>query len=300
MKSLFSRVRTLLILGRVSNLPTVWSNLIAGCFLAGGDRGMASFLHALIPLLTGVSFLYIGGMYLNDFCDAKFDMRYCPERPIPAKKISRTSVGILAAIWLALGLAGISRFGILTLGIGIVLTGAIVLYDFWHKDNPAAPLIMGACRFVLYPLAGSIMQDEMSWRVFVWAAPMALYVAGITWVARGESRPGKPARWALSLLLIPFVVSSWFALEYGVYVIFLFWLLPLGWMAWLFIPLWRGTNRSIGRVVSGLLAGIILIDAMVLAEVLIAPIAFGLPVWGLIYLALFLLALLLQRIIPAT
>jgi len=38
----------------------------------------------------------------------------------------------------------------------------------------------------------------------------------------------------------------------------------------------------------------------VLAEVLIAPIAFGLPVWGLIYLALFLLALLLQRIIPAT
>jgi hypothetical protein len=129
---------------------------------------------------------------------------------------------------------------------------------------------------------------------------MTLYVTGITWVARGESRPGKPVRWALSLLLVPFVISSWFALEYEIYFIFLFWLPPLAWMAWLFIPLWRGTNRSIGRLVSGLLAGIILIDAMVLAEVLIAPIAFGLPVWGITYLALFLIALLLQRIIPAT
>lgn len=296
MKSFFSRIRTLLVLGRVSNLTTVWSNLLAGCFLAGGT------VHprAMIPLLTAASFLYIGGMYLNNFCDAAFDARHCPQRPIPAKKISRITVGVLAAVWLVIGFVGLSRFTTLTFGIGIALTAMIVVYNLWHKGNPIAPLVMGLCRFLLYPLAGSIAEEGLSWNIFLWGAAVGIYVAGISWVARGESRPGKPARWALSLLLIPFAVSSWFALEYEIYVIFIFWLLPLGWMAWLFIPLWRGTNRSIGRAVSGLLAGIILIDAVVLAEVLVAPVAFGLPVWGLTYLALFLVALLLQRIIPAT
>ena len=32
------RLRTLLILGRVSNLPTVWSNALAGWWLGGGNN----------------------------------------------------------------------------------------------------------------------------------------------------------------------------------------------------------------------------------------------------------------------
>jgi len=291
MRSLFSRVRTLLVLGRVSNLPTVWSNLLAGFFLAGGT------VHprAMIPLLTAASFLYIGGMYLNDFCDAAFDTRYCPQRPIPARKISRTAVGVLAAIWLALGLAGLSRFSELTFGIGIGLTATIVLYDFWHKDNPVAPLVMGLCRFLLYPLAGSIAEEGLSWNIFLWGAAVGLYVAGISYLARGESRPGNPARWALLLLALPIIVAGWFAIYFSLYFILSFCALFLGWLARLLIPLWRGTNRSIGRVVSGLLAGIILADMVVLAPVLLTV-----PAWALIYLALFLVALLLQRIIPAT
>src|SRR5476649_102240 len=91
-QNLARQLRTLLILGRVSNLPTVWSNLLAGWFLAGEG----SSREFLFPLLLGSSFLYVGGMYLNDFCDADFDARYCPERPIPAGKISRRAVGGLA------------------------------------------------------------------------------------------------------------------------------------------------------------------------------------------------------------
>ena len=291
MKSLFSRIRTLLVLGRVSNLPTVWSNLLAGCFLAGGT------IHprAMIPLLTAASFLYLGGMYLNDFCDTAFDKRYCPQRPIASGKIPRTTVGVLAAVWLAIGLAGLSRFSWFTFGIGIALMATIVLYDSWHKGNPVAPLVMGLCRFLLYPLAGSIAEEGMSWNIFLWATAMGFYVAGIAYLARGESRPGKPARWALSLLCLPLIVGAWFALYYSLYWIILFCLILMGWMAWLLIPLWRGANRSIGRVVSGLLACIILADMVVLAPVLTAA-----PAWGLIYLGLFLIALLLQRIIPAT
>ena len=63
-------------------------------------------------------------------------------------------------------------------------------------------------------------------------------------------------------------------------------------MAWLLIPFWRKTNPSVGRVVSGLLAGIVLLDMIAIAPQV------GLYAVGLF--PLFLLALLLQRIIPAT
>jgi hypothetical protein len=63
-------------------------------------------------------------------------------------------------------------------------------------------------------------------------------------------------------------------------------------MSWLLIPLWRGILPSIGRVVAGLLAGIVLVDAIAAAP------ALGLQAAWL--LLLFPLALVLQRIIPAT
>src|SRR6202021_3338880 len=80
--------RPLLFLGRVSNLPTVWSNCLAGWWLAGGGN-----FKALPLLLAGTSFLYIGGMFLNDAFDVGFDRQRRAERPIPSGQIS------LAAVW---------------------------------------------------------------------------------------------------------------------------------------------------------------------------------------------------------
>ena len=78
-QTLASRLRTLLILGRVSNLPTVWSNCLAGWWLAGaGSAGK------LPLLLLGISAQYIGGMYLNDAFDADFDRQRRAARPIPS------------------------------------------------------------------------------------------------------------------------------------------------------------------------------------------------------------------------
>ncbi len=63
------RLSTLLRLGRISNVPTVWTNVIAGSFIAGGrlpaDR--------IIAVLVAMSAFYIGGMYLNDFFDRAID-----------------------------------------------------------------------------------------------------------------------------------------------------------------------------------------------------------------------------------
>ena len=74
-------LQTLLKLGRVSNLPTVWTNVLAGTVLAAGTtQGWRTGLVVL-----AMSLFYIGGMYLNDYFDRAIDARERPQRPIPAK-----------------------------------------------------------------------------------------------------------------------------------------------------------------------------------------------------------------------
>lgn len=85
-------------LGRVSNLPTVWTNMLAGVVLAGGGVLEVQSLGLLLAL----SLFYVGGMYLNDAFDAEIDARERPERPIPSGRVSRGFVfalgfGALAA-----------------------------------------------------------------------------------------------------------------------------------------------------------------------------------------------------------
>ena len=67
-----------LLLGRVSNLPTVWTNTLAGATLAGA----AVTPGRLVLLAAAFSLLYTGGMYLNDAFDREVDARERPERPI--------------------------------------------------------------------------------------------------------------------------------------------------------------------------------------------------------------------------
>ena len=64
-------LRTLLLLGRISNLPTVWSNCLAGWILGGGGTALR-----LALLCLGASCLYIAGMFLNDAFDAEFDRQF--------------------------------------------------------------------------------------------------------------------------------------------------------------------------------------------------------------------------------
>src|SRR6266498_3888642 len=93
-------LRTFLALGRVSNLPTVWSNCLAGWWLGGGGN-----FQKLPWLLAGTTFLYVGGMFLNDAFDTEFDQQRRKERPIPSGAISSRTVWQFGFVWLALGVA---------------------------------------------------------------------------------------------------------------------------------------------------------------------------------------------------
>ena len=81
-------------LGRVSNLPTVWTNALAGIVLAGGQPWTASALLAGI----GLSLLYVSGMYLNDAFDRDIDAKDRPSRPIPCVSARLMSESLTAPI----------------------------------------------------------------------------------------------------------------------------------------------------------------------------------------------------------
>src|ERR1700733_9497356 len=87
-------------LGRVSNLPTVWTNVCAGVVLSG----VAVTAQLTLLLIVSLSLFYVGGMFLNDAFDQRFDRRDQPYRPIPAGEVTSAMVFAYGFGLLALGL----------------------------------------------------------------------------------------------------------------------------------------------------------------------------------------------------
>ena len=283
-----ARLRTLLVLGRVSNLPTVWSNCLAAWLLAGGGEG-----KRLALLLASGSCLYLGGMFLNDACDAEFDRRQRQERPIPSGLISRGAVWACGVAGLVAGVLLAAPLGIWPLGCALVLVATIVAYDVWHKRNAFALGLVAVCRFLLYALAGLATAGTVSHRVLAAAAGVAVYVLGISLLARHESGTSRPPRWPLLLLAVPMVpalcytsTGAWGPTVLAI-VLFTAWLAPALRSMWTPAP-------QTGWVVSRLLAGLVLADWLQ-----VAALAQSWPC-AAAYAALFGLTLLLQRRVPAT
>src|SRR5262249_24995011 len=155
--------RVLLVLGRVSNLPTVWSNCLAAWLLGG-----AGPWKRFAALCFGATLLYTGGMFLNDAVDESFERRYRPERPIVSGRIASRTVWILSFVWLVAGSITFFFLGKSSPWFAPLLALAIVIYDIFHKRTNLAPLLMGACRFLLYLLAASVssfpLNASVLWR----------------------------------------------------------------------------------------------------------------------------------------
>jgi 4-hydroxybenzoate polyprenyltransferase len=280
-------LRTLLVLGRVSNIPTVWSNCLAGWLISGGGS-----LGALLLVCGGATALYIGGMYLNDAFDVEFDRLNRRERPIPSGTISVGDVWGYGLSWIGLGLVLVYFFSTTTFALAVGLVFCIVLYDAVHKAIAFSPVIMAMCRLFLFLMAASVGRDGVN-GLAVWTAfALAFYIVGLSYVARSESTRGPIRYWPTLLLLGPLILA--FLVNDGEFrkeslllsVILLF---------WIFRCLYHITlapTKIVGRTVSGLLAGIVLVDLLACNGC-----AAG---WALLFAALFGSALLFQRYIPAT
>jgi len=288
-------LRDALALGRVSNLPTVWTNLLAALVLAGGATDDARAL----ALLVALTLAYVGGMYLNDAFDAGIDARERPERPIPAGRVSRGLVfligfSMLAATLLILLWAGTSLDGgtgpWAVLG-GLGLAAAIVVYDAWHKGNPIGPVIMGACRLLVYVTAGLAVALPLPAALLLGGALLMSHVIGLTYVAKQETLGRVENLWPLLFLAAPLVYGAIRLPEQPLAGLFLLLLAAL--VAWALRLVVRRGPGDIPRAVVSLIAGVSLVDALLIATTGAAALA-ALAVAG------FLLTLVLQRWVSGT
>src|SRR5689334_7369814 len=141
-------------LGRVSNLPTILSNVIAGALLSGADfSGNSIFLLAL-----SFCAFYVGGMFLNDAFDADTDRVQRPERPIPRGEVERSTVYAMGGALLVLGVMLVIGHGILVENAvrtepvlyTLALAVCIVWYNADHENNWFSPALVGLNRVYVY------------------------------------------------------------------------------------------------------------------------------------------------------
>jgi 4-hydroxybenzoate polyprenyltransferase len=254
-------VITLLRLGRVSNLPTVWTNVLAGAVLADGEWRT----WRLCLVLLAMSLFYVGGMFLNDYFDRAIDARERPERPIPVGAISATAVALIGVGLLGGGVLATALMGALPGVIALLLAALIVAYDRHHKQNALSPVLMGLCRALVYLASAAALSGNVPLRVAMSGAAMAAYVAGLTYAARQESLDRIGNLWPLLLLSAPLLVAVG-ALQHGPSAALVYMILA-GWVTgavWLLAK--RPRAGSVGRAVGWLIAGISLVDAAVLAS----------------------------------
>jgi hypothetical protein len=280
--------RTLLILGRVSNLPTVWSNCLAGWWLSGGGN-----YWKLPPLLLGMSALYTGGMFLNDAFDADFDRQRRASRPIPSGQISVKTVWTFGWAWLVLGILLLIFCGKIAGAIGIILAICILIYDAAHKAITASSWLMGLCRFWVYVIAGTTAANGLHGNSIWCGVALAFYIVGLSYVARRESFRGPVPYWPLLLLAAPiFLAMLMNAGDSRKAAMFVTFVLVL-WVARCVRTIFQPGEVNVGRIISGLLAGIIFTDWLAVAP--------QCPRWlSIILIALFILANFLQKFAPAT
>ena len=280
--------RTWLTLGRVSNLPTVWSNGLAGWLLSGQplDHG------GLALLLSALSLFYVAGMYLNDAFDAEIDARERSTRPIPAGTVRRGTVFALGFGMLGIGILLGFVPGPATGLAGLALAAGIVLYDWLHKRSASGPLIMGACRFLTYAMAGIAAGGDVDGAVLAGAFGLFCHTVGLTYAARQEAYNSIGSVWPLLVLAVPVGVAG--AMSGGVLALAVLGLY-VAWGARALRCFFRRAPGDVPRGVVGLIAGISLYDAALIAT------AGGAVVGScLAALACFAATLALQRLAPGT
>ncbi len=312
---------------------------LSSLVLSDSDIGVFTHTAPIAPLLLlmlSCCLIYVAGCMLGDALDHSFDLKNRPTRPIPlgildAHRVRVTSylIFIVALIILSLisplaisltsanhltedGAKSIQTHEII---LGCLLTMVVAGYAFYHKKNKAAAFIMmGSCRFLLVILAMSFAHksgSEASPTPDQWLAPhlawfgtliivpaigVGTYTILLSWVASTESKPGvfqSRNILAVMLLAVPlasvavvFQMPSSITLSYLSYSI----AMTLCYL-WMLSGL-HALKKSKPIFVSKALAGFCLLDATFLAP--FEPVAAA--VCGL----LFLFALSLQKIAPAT
>ena len=273
-------LKTHLTLGRVSNLPTVWTNVLAAALLVGAAPSAVPFSAVLLAM----SLFYIAGMYLNDACDAEYDQQHQPYRPIPSGLITKERVESFALIYLSVAclLTYVARMSALqSQGSGSIgwlvslfaLITFIVAYNRHHKNNPYSPLLMAGCRASVLLCTAYVLTASLSPLLLAAIIACVAWIAGLTYYAKYQS--GIP----FALMAIPIIIGLAISVNTPAS------LLPVAALVFLLLRM----RSNVGL----LIAGVCLVDGIFIAAI------WGLP-GAVLSIVAFLLTQALQRYIAGT
>ena len=277
--------QTFLKLGRVSNLPTVWTNAMAGAVLAG----QPSF-GAIVIAAVALTLFYVGGMWLNDEFDAEIDAREKTSRPIPMGEVTVGTVFAGGFAMLGLGIALAFAMGVAAGVAGLCLAALVVLYDWLHKRTVLSPVIMGGTRFFCYVLA-ALAVGAITGSVVLGALGLLAYTAGLTYAAKQEAYDRLDRAWPLAVLALPVIYAL--TQTSADIAALLVW---AGLLAVVFLALrllFRRAKGDVPKAVVTMIAGMSLYDATLIAGA-------GFTVLALLAVAGFALTLYLQRVVSGT
>ena len=294
---------------RLPAVFTVVADVMMGYLVTHGDLEPP---HVFALLVTASCCLYLAGMVLNDVYDADVDARERPERPIPSGRVTQD-----AACGLGWGLmaGGMSIACLTSLYVddwrpgflGSLLAGSILLYDGVLKRTVLAPIVMGSCRTLNVLLGMSLVTNARwpfelrNWTNSEWtiALGVGVYIAGVTWFARGEARASQRLQlvWGIVVMLSGLLMletsgfmqlrPAHFVTEQGTWP--MLWLgLALVILARCLWAVWRLEPRAVQIAVRNSLRALIVIDAAIVLG------SCG-PAWGGAVLALLAPMLLLER-----
>jgi 4-hydroxybenzoate polyprenyltransferase len=286
------KLGTALRLGRVSNLPTTWTNVAAGLVLSGAEPKLALG----IGLCLAVSCFYVGGMYLNDAFDREHDARERPERPIPAGEARAGAVFAIGFGLLAAGVAFVALLALRPGGTGwppvlsaLALAAVILVYDMHHKGNPLSPLVMACNRALVYVTAALAARVGFGVDLTWGSLALLCYLVGLSYVAKQENLRRLSSVWPLALMAVPFTYVKALALAPAAAL----YLALAAWIVFSLRFLSGGARRNVKRTVTQLIAGISLLDAMLAAS-------HGQLLLAAACVAGFAATLFLQRYVPGT
>lgn len=288
-------------LARISNLPTVFSNVLVGAAMASTLQPPDWTTVALT--MAAVSLFYIGGMALNDLMDRNIDRVERPQRPIPSGALSVLEVATFVAMCFTVGFGIIQFTAPLSIVPAVTLIASIILYNLLHKRWTGSLVFMGLCRAAVYfvgacamtqtiPSEAASLDDSYAVAItipeslFIAAALLALYIIALTLVAQKEVSGGLGfRRWlAAALVLIPIPALAFMPIfDWR-------WTVPAALILVLWLVrsarfIWQSPPRVVPAVL-GWLAGISLLDAFFLTFTpfpwlsLVALACFAVTVWG--------------------
>ena len=241
---------------KLTRFPLVFTAVAdsaVGAALAG-----VNLLHSpdwIAPAVCS-SFLYAGGMVLNDVFDADRDRKLHPERPIPSGRVSletalRWGLALLGAALVAALVAG---------GPTLVWATALVVliagYDGLFKSHAVAGSVaMAVVRGGNLGLGAVAAGSDPRTGAFPWVAmgTLAAYVFVLTlWSTREDRAGGRGVLAVLGagLVAVPLIGARWVSAAASL------WILP-----WVLRALVRPEPARLMQVVRWGVLGIILLDA---------------------------------------